>query len=96
MSDLGKTLAELGLSIDRGLWASVTGIAVDSRDVKPGYLFAALPGSKIHGAAFITYALRQGASAILTDIEGAKLADELELTKLKLRHEKYLKNKKND
>jgi len=29
-------------------------------------------------------------------IEGAKLADELELTKLKLRHEKYLKNKKND
>ena len=26
-------------------------------------------------------------------IEGAKLADELELTKLKLRHEKYLKNK---
>ena len=27
-------------------------------------------------------------------IEGAKLADELELTKLKLRHEKYLKNKK--
>jgi hypothetical protein len=27
-------------------------------------------------------------------IEGAKLADELELTKLKLKHEKYLKNKK--
>ena len=26
-------------------------------------------------------------------IEGAKLADELELTKLKLRNEKYLKNK---
>ena len=26
-------------------------------------------------------------------IEGAKLADELELTKLKLKHEKYLKNK---
>ena len=27
-------------------------------------------------------------------IEGAKLADEFELTKLKLRHEEYLKNKK--
>lgn len=26
--------------------------------------------------------------------EGVKLADDLELTKLKLRHEKYLKNKK--
>ena len=28
-------------------------------------------------------------------IEGAKLADEFELIKLKLRHEEYLKNKKN-
>ena len=28
--------------------------------------------------------------------EGVKLADDLELTKLKLRKEKYLKNKKND
>ena len=27
-------------------------------------------------------------------IEGAKLADELELTKLKLKHDEYLKNKK--
>ena len=29
-----------------------------------------------------------------TIIEGAKLADDLELIKLKLRHEEYLKNKK--
>lgn len=28
-----------------------------------------------------------------TILEGVKLADQLELTKLKLRHEKYLKNK---
>ena len=85
MLDFGKTLAELGLSIDRGSWAQVTGIAVDSRDVKPGYLFAALPGSKLHGAAFIACALRQGASAILTDIEGAKLAaDDLNQSDAKL------------
>jgi len=29
-------------------------------------------------------------------IEGAKLADDLELIKLKLRHEEYLKNKKKE
>jgi hypothetical protein len=29
-------------------------------------------------------------------IEGAKLADQLELTKLKIRHETYLKNKKEE
>ena len=31
-----------------------------------------------------------------TIIEGAKLADDLELIKLKLRHEEYLKNKKKE
>ncbi|MBB5515348.1 UDP-N-acetylmuramoyl-L-alanyl-D-glutamate--2,6-diaminopimelate ligase [Rubricella aquisinus] len=55
----------------------LTGIAVDSRDVKPGFLFAALPGSKIHGAEFATYALRMGAVAVLTDAEGMRyLMDE--------------------
>ena len=53
---------------------AVTGLAVDSRDVKPGHLFAALPGSKVHGGEFIDYALRMGAGAILTDAEGMKIA----------------------
>ena len=30
-----------------------SGLASDSRDVKPGYLFAALAGSKMNGAAFL-------------------------------------------
>ncbi|MEP4482028.1 MAG: UDP-N-acetylmuramoyl-L-alanyl-D-glutamate--2,6-diaminopimelate ligase, partial [Alphaproteobacteria bacterium] len=37
-------------------------------------LFAAMPGSKVHGAEFIQYALRMGAVAVLTDAEGATLA----------------------
>jgi UDP-N-acetylmuramoyl-L-alanyl-D-glutamate--2,6-diaminopimelate ligase len=37
-------------------------------------LFAALPGTMTHGAAFIPAALDQGASAILTDATGARLA----------------------
>ena len=52
----------------------MTGLAVDSRQVKPGYLFAALPGSKVHGGEFIDYALRMGAGAILTDAEGVGIA----------------------
>ncbi|HQU68422.1 MAG TPA: UDP-N-acetylmuramoyl-L-alanyl-D-glutamate--2,6-diaminopimelate ligase [Albidovulum sp.] len=69
-----KTLAELGLTAQGGREARVTGLAVDSRQVKPGYLFAALPGSSVHGGEFIQYALRMGAAAILTDREGAEIA----------------------
>ncbi len=71
-----KSLDQLGLTAIGGKKAKVTGLAVDSRDVKKGFLFAALPGSKVHGGEFITYALRMGASAILTDTEGAKIAED--------------------
>ncbi|MFU8777644.1 MAG: Mur ligase family protein, partial [Roseovarius sp.] len=71
-----KTLAALGLTAQAGRQANITGLAVDSREVKPGFLFAALPGTKVHGAAFIQYALRQGAGAILTDATGARLAQD--------------------
>lgn len=71
-------LSELGLRASRGDDAEITGLAVDSRDVKDGYLFAALPGTNLHGGEFIQYALRMGAAAVLTDAEGAKIAaDEL-------------------
>ncbi|MDH2328479.1 UDP-N-acetylmuramoyl-L-alanyl-D-glutamate--2,6-diaminopimelate ligase [Cereibacter sp. SYSU M97828] len=66
-----RTLAALGLTARGGREATVTGLAVDSRQVKDGYLFAALPGSTAHGAEFIPYALRMGAGAILTDAAGA-------------------------
>jgi UDP-N-acetylmuramoyl-L-alanyl-D-glutamate--2,6-diaminopimelate ligase len=44
---------------------SVTGLAADSRAVEPGFLFAALPGVKADGTAFIAEALRRGAAAVL-------------------------------
>lgn len=53
-----------------GALPEITGLAVDSRKVAPGHLFAALPGSVSHGADFASYALRMGAAAILTDAEG--------------------------
>lgn len=43
----------------------IAGIATDSRAVRPGYLFAALPGTKLDGADFIKQAVRAGAVAVL-------------------------------
>jgi UDP-N-acetylmuramoyl-L-alanyl-D-glutamate--2,6-diaminopimelate ligase len=82
MAKTGQTgsrkLSALALTARGGRDPSITGLAVDSRDVKPGYLFAALPGSRLHGGEFIQYALRMGAAAILTDAAGAAIAaDEL-------------------
>ncbi|MGR3492676.1 MAG: Mur ligase family protein, partial [Shimia sp.] len=74
MADTSKPLAALGLTAQGGRQVDVTGIALDSRDVKPGFLFAALPGSQVHGGEFIQYAVRQGAGAVLTDAEGARVA----------------------
>ncbi|MHA7875572.1 UDP-N-acetylmuramoyl-L-alanyl-D-glutamate--2,6-diaminopimelate ligase [Roseivivax sp.] len=76
MSATFKTLGELGLTARGGREARITGLTVDSREVREGALFAALPGTRVHGAEFIQYALRMGAAAVLTDAEGAEIAAE--------------------
>ncbi|MBU6419457.1 MAG: UDP-N-acetylmuramoyl-L-alanyl-D-glutamate--2,6-diaminopimelate ligase [Proteobacteria bacterium] len=43
----------------------VAGITADSRAVRPGYLFAALPGTKVDGRRFIGEAVARGAIAVL-------------------------------
>src|SRR6266404_8294836 len=45
----------------------ISGLTADSREVRPGYLFAALPGGKLDGRRFIEDAVRRGAAAVLTD-----------------------------
>ena len=52
--------------------AEVTGITHDSRAVRPGDLYAALPGARAHGADFVTQAAGLGAVAVLTDPAGAE------------------------
>ncbi|MGN7869800.1 UDP-N-acetylmuramoyl-L-alanyl-D-glutamate--2,6-diaminopimelate ligase [Paracoccus sp. 22332] len=69
-----KTLSQLGLRARDGRDPQITGLSLDSRTVKPGHLFAALPGSALHGGEFIPYALRMDAAAVLTDRAGAEMA----------------------
>lgn len=68
---LEKVVSEAGnLTLD----PQITGLSVDSRLTKPGHIFCAMPGLNMHGGEFITYALRMGAVAVLTDAEGLKYA----------------------
>ncbi|NKY58740.1 UDP-N-acetylmuramoyl-L-alanyl-D-glutamate--2,6-diaminopimelate ligase [Nocardia flavorosea] len=55
----------------------ITGIEQRSDAVLPGDLFAALPGSRAHGARFAADAVARGAVAVLTDPAGAEVAGEL-------------------
>src|SRR5262249_13865567 len=43
----------------------IAGITADSRRVAPGFLFAALPGGRADGRAFIAEAVSRGAVAVL-------------------------------
>jgi UDP-N-acetylmuramoyl-L-alanyl-D-glutamate--2,6-diaminopimelate ligase len=51
----------------------IDGVTLSSRRVRPGDLFAALPGAHAHGARFAAAARRAGAVAVLTDRAGADL-----------------------
>jgi UDP-N-acetylmuramoyl-L-alanyl-D-glutamate--2,6-diaminopimelate ligase len=66
-----RRLSELGLKARQGRDPALSGLTLDSRAVRPGMLFAALPGTARHGADFIATALEAGAAAILTDAMGA-------------------------
>jgi len=53
---------------------AVTGVTHASDQVRPGDLFAALPGSRVHGAEYLPAAAAAGAAAVLTDPAGAPAA----------------------
>jgi UDP-N-acetylmuramoyl-L-alanyl-D-glutamate--2,6-diaminopimelate ligase len=74
MTARATRLSDLGLTARAGRDPALSGLTVDSRAVRAGMLFAALPGTQVHGAQFIPAALEQGASAVLTDAEGVRLA----------------------
>jgi UDP-N-acetylmuramoyl-L-alanyl-D-glutamate--2,6-diaminopimelate ligase len=64
LSDLPLTEARFD---PRFAGLELMGIASDSRKVKPGDLFVAVPGTKADGLAFVPQALANGASAVLAE-----------------------------
>ncbi|MEP2830488.1 UDP-N-acetylmuramoyl-L-alanyl-D-glutamate--2,6-diaminopimelate ligase [Parvibaculum sp.] len=59
-------------ALPEGGATEILGLTADSRAVQPGYLFAALPGTKLDGTKFIAQALEKGASALLVP-QGARV-----------------------
>ena len=49
----------------------VTGLTLASGEVRPGDLYAALPGARTHGVRYVAEAVDRGAVAVLTDPTGA-------------------------
>ncbi|MBA2948629.1 UDP-N-acetylmuramoyl-L-alanyl-D-glutamate--2,6-diaminopimelate ligase [Streptomyces himalayensis] len=69
---LAELADQLGVTVPGA--AEVSGITHDSRAVRPGDVYAALPGARFHGADFAAQAAGLGAAAILTDPTGAERA----------------------
>ncbi|MGF1546324.1 MAG: UDP-N-acetylmuramoyl-L-alanyl-D-glutamate--2,6-diaminopimelate ligase [Thiotrichales bacterium] len=75
LSELLRGIVEVPVSVDR----PVHGLAIDSRDVRPGTLFFATRGTQRHGIEFAHAAVAAGATAVLwePDPELAPLLDAL-------------------
>ncbi len=67
---LGVRLATAGKPVIPNELGCVRGVTLDSRSVRHGDLYVALPGARVHGAAFCADAVAAGAVAVLTDQDG--------------------------
>lgn len=62
------------VAVPRGDDRPVTGVTLDSRSVREGFLFLALPGTQGDGRAYIAEAIARGAVAVLAEYSGAHSA----------------------
>lgn len=74
LSGLAALLGTSSAPGARAARGAVTGLSIDSRRIRRGDLYVALPGKAAHGAEFSGDALAAGAVAILTDEEGRERA----------------------
>ncbi len=73
MSTALSQLADLvGTAVQGDAGVLVTGVTLASGEVRPGDLYAALPGARTHGASYAAHAVDAGAVAVLTDPDGAQ------------------------
>lgn len=68
MTLLSDILNEISVKQSVGnLEVEIAGLAIDSRKVNKGFLFAAIPGTQVDGHQYIPTAIERGASAILCE-----------------------------
>ena len=80
------TLAKLGAALRLKFESDVvvTGITHDSREVKAGDLYVAIPGLQNHGIDFLSEAIAAGAVAVASDESGCDIAQSLGVPWLRL------------
>ena len=81
------SLQSLGLALNAQGQIEITGLALDNRQINPGDIFAALPGSAVHGARFAQSAIDAGAVAILTDEAGLAEISGIDPSKIVIAHD---------
>jgi UDP-N-acetylmuramoyl-L-alanyl-D-glutamate--2,6-diaminopimelate ligase len=67
-------LADLLAGLAEAPALAIKGVAADSRQVRPGYLFLACAGERSHGVDFLDSAVAAGAAAVAWDSETAEIA----------------------
>ena len=65
MVTLRRLAGQLNLELHGSGEVEICGLTEDSRAVRPGWIFAALPGTRFHGRRFLDDALAHGAAAVL-------------------------------
>ena len=85
MSDAGAATTDVAALLKR-LDHPVSRITSDSRDVRPGDVFAAYPGVRADGRAYIPDAIGHGAGAIFWDTKGFSWDHAWKLPHLPLDH----------
>lgn len=68
----------------------ITGITHNTKSVEPGDLFVALSGEKNHGAQFVSEAIANGASAVLTDDAGQNLIADKQIPVISTKNPRHI------
>jgi UDP-N-acetylmuramoyl-L-alanyl-D-glutamate--2,6-diaminopimelate ligase len=76
---LSELAAELGVDFSEATEdALLTGVSMNTGDLRSGDIFFAMPGFKTHGANFVDQALGLGAVAIATDAKGVEILGKID------------------
>ena len=77
---LSELAAELGVEIsETSEDVLLTGVSMNTGDVRSGDIFFAMPGLKTHGANFVQQAISLGAVAVATDSAGLEILERADL-----------------